>query len=180
MKDVAKGLFQSQHLTHTKDLYDPPGKGPEASWVQPGCLSRPRKSHISPTWRCRTPRSLSDGEVTLPGDVIDKECPSCTSVVASRHRPEGMTGASNNEALHFSPQKPYFLLNHNIEPGRAGRSLQSRESSVEQLFRSGGSWVCMWLSVGSRHQESLTSLSSPPSLCRSLPLSQEKPQTETA
>lgn len=105
VKDVAKGLFQSQHLTHTKDLYDPPGKGPEASWVQPGCLSRPRKSHISPTWGCRTPRSLSDGEVTLPGDVIDKECPSCTSVVASRHRPEGMTGASNNRGPSLLPTK---------------------------------------------------------------------------
>lgn len=109
---------------------------------------------------------MTDGEVTLPGDVIDKECPSCTSVVASCHRPEGMTGASNNQGLFLLPIEPCFLLNHDIKPGHAGCFLQSRASSAEQLCRSRGSWVCMWpecpeLYVGSRHQETLTSLSPP-------------------
>lgn len=58
VKDEAKGLFQSQHLTHTKDLYDPPG------YSHAAYLDR-TKSYVSPTQGCRTPSSLSDGEVTL-------------------------------------------------------------------------------------------------------------------
>lgn len=63
--------------------------------------------------------------VTLPGDVVDKERSGCTSVVASGHRPEGMT------------DRPCFLVNHSIGPGQVGRSLQRGAApQVEEVLAS--------------------------------------------
>jgi hypothetical protein len=64
---------------------------------------------------------LCNRQVALPGDVIDKECPGRTSVIASCHRPERMT-VLLPDFYYQTPIKPcIFFESHNTGIGIASK-----------------------------------------------------------
>lgn len=88
----------------SENLQDPQGKGGRSCWVPP-LLSADTPAAYG---EVQTPGSTGWVGVLLPGNVVDKQCPRCTSVVASCHRPGRVTGFyfHGSRALAHEQQPP--------------------------------------------------------------------------